>query len=131
MGVVSGATASVAGYLAIGAVAVAVDTYLRVGEVFLVAHDGDDGQGVVAAGLDIAAGDGYAGQKTILEEPKGEIGGVVEGEPSVLALLRGFYGCAVVGIELPAHVVEIVVVVLLVNIQVEHDGLHPACSALT
>ena len=90
MGVVSGATASVAGYLAIGAVAVAVDTYLWVGEVFLVAHDGDDGQGVVAAGLDIAAGDGYAGQVAILVETKGEIGGVVEGEPSVFALLGSF-----------------------------------------
>ena len=90
MGVVSGATASVAGYLTIGAVAVAVETYLRVGEVFLVAHDGDDGQGVVAAGLDIAAGDGYAGQVAVLEEADGEVGGIVEGELAILALLRGF-----------------------------------------
>ena len=49
--VVLGGVLTVAG-LAVGAVAIAVETNLGVGEVGLVANNRDDGQGVLIVGLD-------------------------------------------------------------------------------
>ena len=125
-GVVSGLTAGIAGYRSVGAVTVAVETNLWVGEEFLVANDRDDGQRVAVGGLDIGTGHRHAGQVAVAEEAEGVVRGVADGELAVLALLRGFYGLTVSGIELPTDVIEIEVVVLLVAVQVEGDGLHLA-----
>ena len=121
--VVAGPVLSVAG-LAVGAVAVAVDACLRVGEIFLVAHDADDGDGVLVGGLDVAAGDGHAGQVAVLVEAEREAGGLGDGELSVEALLAGVVQLAVAGVQLPGDVVEVEVVLLPVAVEVEGDGLH-------
>ena len=65
----------------------------RVGEVFLIADDGDDGYRVVVVGLDIASRDGHTGQITILEETEHEVSGSPGKELSIRTLIAGGVVC--------------------------------------
>ena len=60
-----------------------------ISEVFLIADDGDDGNSIVGAGLDIASGDGHTGQITVFEETEHIVGGLVDGEQTIFAYLTG------------------------------------------
>ena len=71
------------------AVAIAVQSDLVVPEELLVANDADDGQGVLVAGLNIGTGHGHTGQIAVLIQAERVVGGLVDGELTILALLRG------------------------------------------
>ena len=60
--------------------AVAVDADHGVGEIGLIADDGDDGDGVFLVVLDITAGDGYAGQESFFEETEYVVGSLLDGK---------------------------------------------------
>ena len=115
--------------LAIGAVAVAVEANLRIGEVTLIAHDGDDGQSVLVRGLNVGAGNGHAGQVAVAEQADGEIGRPREGEYAVSTLLCRIF-VIVIRQRLPRNVVEVVVVLqFLIFVQVEGDALQGISGA--
>ena len=110
--------------LAVGAVAVAVESNLRIGEKLPVAHNRYDGKRVLVAGLNVAASDGPAGQESVLIEAEGVVCGFADGEPSVVTLLRVVGIGVVARVKLPRDIVEIEVVFLAVAVQVEGNGLH-------
>ena len=70
-----------------------VDAPHRVGEVFLVADDGDNGYRVGSVVMDITTGDGYTRQITILEETEHVVGSLADGELSVRTLATGGVAC--------------------------------------
>ena len=61
--------------LAVGAVAIAVEAYLGVGEIFLIANDADDRERILVGCLYEAAGDRHAGQVSVLIETEHIVGG--------------------------------------------------------
>ena len=87
---VHGITTAIA---ALAVLALYIDTPHRVGEVFLIADNGDDGYCVVVLGLNIASRDGHAGQITILEQAEHEICGAPGIKHPICTLLAGGVGC--------------------------------------
>ena len=87
---VHGITTAVA---ALAILALYIDAPHGVGEVFLIADDGDDGYRVVIFGLNIASRDGHTGQIAILEKAEYEVGSAPGKEHPICTLLAGGVGC--------------------------------------